>query len=112
MELAELSHLVSLSMSYQAYAQELNARNVRMAGSGQKLQLDSTFAELLQQVNVSNTSSVEWRSLLLEKTTSTADAMSLDEISIAVEKSAGQYKAVSEAYSRVLSLYRTGLGRG
>jgi len=112
MEITELSHLVSLSMSYQAYVQELNARNVQMANAGQKASMDSSFADLLGQVDVEQTSADQWRQLLVEKTVVTADALSLDEIALAVEKSAGSYSAISEGYSRILSLYRTGLGRG
>ena len=112
MEIAELSHLVSLSMSYQAYLQELNARNMRLAESGQKSVLQLSFSELLEQVNVAETSSAGWRQVLEAETTITPGALALDEISLAVSRNAGSYRTLSEGYSRVLSLYRTSLGKG
>lgn len=112
MEIAELSHLVSLSMTYEAYVQELNAKNVHAVTTGRAVSLEVSFAELLAGIDPGATSSDQMRDLLDAKTVEVRDTPSLEQISIAAEKSAGSYRSIAEAYGRVLGLYRTSLGKG
>jgi hypothetical protein len=112
MEIAELSHLVSLSMTYQAYVQELNAKNAQAGITGRASSLAVSFADLLADIDPARTNSDQLRELLDSKTTDAAEAPSLEQISISAEKSAASYRAVAEGYGRILGLYRTGLGKG
>jgi len=112
MEIIELSHLVSLSMSYQAYIQELNAENVQSGITGRAPVLDVSFADLLAEIDVRETTNEQLRELLDSRTIEAQEAPSLERIAIAAEKSAASYRAVAESYGRILGLYRTSLGKG
>ena len=99
-------------MSYQAYLQELNAQNLQLADTGSSLGIEKSFAELLESVDVTRVTNDEWRSRLIEATNPQPTSISLDQISLAATKNAGSYRVMAEGLDRMLSLYRTSLGKG
>ena len=112
MQVSELTQLLSLSMSYQAYLQELNAQNLQLANTGSSLGIEKSFAELIEGVDVAEVTNDEWRSRLVEATNPQPASISLDQLSLAATKNAGSYRVMAEGMDRLLSLYRTSLGKG
>ncbi len=112
MQVTELTQLLSLSMSYQAYLQELNAQNLKLADTGSSLGIEMSFAEMLEGVDVTRVTNDEWRMRLVDATSPQPASISLDQLSLAATKNAGSYRVMAEGLDRLLGLYRTSLGKG
>ena len=111
MDIFELGKISSLALTYQAYLQELNARNIGLAGTETRNVLDVSFSELLQSVGGEHEMAA-WRTQLENHTRVVPSSGSLDEISVDAHRTTSRYNAIVEAYGRTLQLYKTALGRG
>ena len=111
MDIIELGRLTSVALTYQNYLQDLNAENVALAPSNTRRVMDATFVDLLKGTQLDASVMAEWAEKLREHTQTIAADGSLDQISLDVQRVAGEYSRIAEAYGRALSVYRVALGR-
>ncbi|MEO0575459.1 MAG: hypothetical protein AAF004_08345 [Pseudomonadota bacterium] len=111
MEVDNINQVVRTSLDYLQYLQELNSQNLASIPNAQQLRLTPEFSELLATATEQDLSGAALRALFEDNTTSLAAPANLDQLSVAAQLTKGRYTAVAEGYSKVLSLYRTAIGK-